>query len=91
MAAVSGMITFGLGYGAHWINLESTYSERRLYEGNPPNSLWVDLASGFPLYIPALIFGVFTIALIYSVICGFSRGETQKMANMAENPTPHRS
>ena len=56
VAVVSGVVAYFLWRGAHWLNLESTYTERQRYESNPLNSLWYDLASGFWLYIPALIF-----------------------------------
>ena len=84
IAAVSGVVAYYLWIGAHWINLESTYSERQLYESNPPTPLWRDLVSGFPLYIPALIFAGLAIAIVISFILGFiarSRGNHEEASN----------
>ena len=73
IATVSGIVAYYLWIGAHWINLESTHSERQLYESNPPNPLWLDLAYGFPFYIPAIVFAGITITILISLALGFRR------------------
>lgn len=83
IATVSGIVAYYLWIGAHWINLESTYSERQLYESNPPNPLWLDLVYGFPLYIPSIIFAGITIAIVISFALGFRREANIKI----EEPT----
>ena len=93
IAAVASVIAFYFWRGAHWINLESTYSERQLYESNPPNSLWIDLAAGFPLYIPALFSAGIAIVIFASFIRGaITRGKEQqnKKANKSEMATPRK-
>ena len=74
----SAVVAYYLWVGAHWINLESTYSERQLYESSPPNPLWLDLASGFWLYIPATIFAGIALASFISLISGLAHRDRPK-------------